>query len=60
MNSKEDLREHYVHPSTQHARVALEESVCIVASGKQATVKMENESVTVEEYQEVGNVVEFE
>lgn len=55
---KTDLKS-YEAPETKRTQVELEESVCVVASGPEATVKTEKANIEVENYTSIDNDVTF-
>ena len=56
---KTDLKS-YEAPETKRTQVELEESVCVVASGPEATVKKDDAHIEVKEYTSIDNDVTFE
>lgn len=55
---KTDLKS-YEAPETKRTQVELEESVCVTASGQDATVNTESAHIEVEEYTTIDNDVTF-
>ena len=58
-NKKIDLK-HYESPDTRRTVAEPEGSMCVVASGKSATLKKQDAQIEVKEYTTIENNITFE
>lgn len=57
MNMK---RRAYEVPLTRKMQVEVESGFCVVASGKESTIKKDESTIEVEEYKEINNEISFD